>query len=217
MRFKELLAENSFMYEKEIAKILYNDCEPWLDATNGEIVYRGIKKYPEHLYGFVKPVRGNRDPLDTPSDRHDILNTLIKQAGGIANRSNSMFVTSSPGVASHYGRVFAVFPIGNFNYTWSPIWADWHNDLTWSAINSLLKKPNDITHTDAYVDVVTKIKKLVQNPDNVDLKSLKEGIRVNEGLAEAIAESQEIMIQCDSALYIGTSSLGFIRQQQGAI
>lgn len=52
---------------------------------------------------------------------------------------------------------------------------------------------------------------------NVDLKSLSDIVKVNEGLKEAIKEGHEIMINCKSALYIDPKQMKVIRQKQNEI
>jgi hypothetical protein len=64
--------------------------------------------------------------MNTGPITNDLYNTIIAKLGGVANRSNSIFVTGKREEASGYGKAYIVFPIGNFNYTWSPAWADWY-------------------------------------------------------------------------------------------
>ncbi len=69
--------------------------------------------------------RPNRAPTDSPPILHKLFDNAIANAGLTANRSNSIFVTGSKDFAKKYGAVFTVFPIGEFNYTWSSRARDW--------------------------------------------------------------------------------------------
>jgi len=115
----------------ETWELIKEKCSPWLNATDyGEqTFYRGIQFNPKANV-LIRPVRTDRKPLDTEPKFHDIANALIAAAGGTANRSNSIFITSSLGMASSYGMyTVVILPVGDFNYTWSPQWQDWYGAL----------------------------------------------------------------------------------------
>lgn len=114
---------------QKLADYLKDNCSPWLQQTNNGdlVVYRGfnddsrIKKAP----AFIKAVRQNRKPRDSYLSDHNYFNEVIRRCGKKANRSNSVFVSGSMQEAEHYGFVYIVIPIGDFNYTWSTKFSDW--------------------------------------------------------------------------------------------
>lgn len=100
-------------------EIIVRDCGPWLSQTdNGrKYVYRGLPDTTGILVA-KKAVRENRISKDSSLELTKILNMLIKEKGLVANRTNSIFVTGSRGIASNYGDIFVTLPCGEFNYTW---------------------------------------------------------------------------------------------------
>lgn len=155
--------------------------------------------------GFVKTVRDARKPKDTDKRRHKMFNALIAAAGGIANRSNSLFCTGSFDDANTYGTVFVVYPVGSFNYTWSPFFQDWTKSLDLGEIEKFVKEvdpaKNYKTHTN-YNEYLRKLEADLSDPTKVDKDKLHNDIIVNRGLIPAIENESEIMIQCAAAVYV---------------
>ena len=112
------------------------NCQPWLRKSGGRIVYRGMGVLS--LTAFTRAVRSRRKPVDSGATTHRLMNMMIQQVGGVANRSNSAFVTSDYHEAGSYGSAYIAMPVGNFNYTWSPVWTDWQQafdeDDAWEDI-----------------------------------------------------------------------------------
>jgi len=123
---------------QKIAMFAKKNCAPWLAATkNGsQYVYRGISD--RGGLAFTKKTREDRRPKDTGKVRHDAFNAAITAAGGIANRSNSLFCTSSKGTAGEYGRIYVLLPVGKFNYTWGAEWEDWTAEAEIGDLQDLL-------------------------------------------------------------------------------
>lgn len=112
---------------KKIVAFIKKNCKPWLKETNQgkHYVYRGFDSVDEGKLAFTKVTRLNRQPKDSSKRDHDIMNQIIEIAGKTANRSNSMFVSGDFGVASVYGSVYVLLPVGKFNYTWHTQIGDW--------------------------------------------------------------------------------------------
>lgn len=73
----------------------------------------------------IKQTIQNRKPKDTAELVHDQLNKLIKRAGFIANRENSIFTTSDESFARSYGQYTAlIFPMDGFDFLWSKRFSD---------------------------------------------------------------------------------------------
>lgn len=104
---------------KEIAAFIHQHCKPWLKESDGRSLYRGLRS-PRSDSPYVGDVRTNRQPKDSSPILHNGIVQAIHDAGLIANRTNSIHTSPDFGIASEYGKVFTVYPIGEFNYTWSP-------------------------------------------------------------------------------------------------
>lgn len=138
MKLQQLLYENTFFAPSfkhmldlghETARFLSENCDPWLRESKGAIAYRGISKHhtDADVLAYIKRVRSDRKPKDTPENVHNVFNKIIATCGKVANRTNAAFVTGDKWQAGEYGSVYAVFPIGNFNYTWMENVSDWTN------------------------------------------------------------------------------------------
>lgn len=207
MRAFQILRENTsqqFYHDdsedvsaEKVRDFIMTNCQPWMKATkNGEmIVFRGGAYLGEI---FIKDTREDRKPKDSSLKKHEAFNDILKVAGSPANRSNSMFVTGSYGEAFEFGRPYVCFPIGEFNYAWSPVWRDWTRQLHSRQIKELLLKPEV---ADSIDDLYT-LWQVIKDPNNFDMKKVHEAIVVNSRLHEAIKVEHEIMIQCKSALYV---------------
>lgn len=181
------------------------NCKRWVDASNGQLVYRGVRNIFEIM--FIKKTRNDRKPLDTHQALSDAWNILINLESGSANRNNSIFVTGNKDEAREYGKLFVCIPVGNFHYTWSPEYYDWTRQFRYRQIHSLLK-PDVLSVSD--LELVTnplhaldpKFKAIISNPDNYIEGALEEVITADRNLPEAIRMKHEIMVQCESAVYI---------------
>lgn len=149
LTFKEFLLEKTSSDSKNselspehefIVETIKRDCGPWLKKSNGFLAYRGYEHYLSN--GFVKmvptpeenkgtddfligSVRTDRHPKDSPPWLHDALNEYFKSKTGVPVRSASLFCIGDRSIASNYAsNVYCVFPIGDFNYTWSKLVAD---------------------------------------------------------------------------------------------
>lgn len=106
----------------QIEEALIRECSKYfhecglLDENNQ--LWRGM-----HLdgKGFIRvdARKEKREPLHTPVAAHDIMNNFFKEKFGWAAR-DGMFATGSRSLASQFGPLHAVFPIGDFNFLWSP-------------------------------------------------------------------------------------------------
>lgn len=135
MRIDEIL--HSEQDDEKIISFIKENCSEWLQKSNGTVLYRSTRDPGEELnpYAKIMKVRTNRRPVDTPDYIHQAFNEAIRLAGGVANRSNSLFTTPDYNNAASYGEysgsehTFIVMPIGEFHYTWSPKFPDWFVDI----------------------------------------------------------------------------------------
>lgn len=148
MKIKDIITENEYGPEhlvkgaydydqqevEKVANYITKNCQPWLNQINNQKdarVFRGVDI--QGMYdspAFIRKVRHERRPKDTDQKRHQAFNHLIQAAGGIANRTNSVFVSSSQNQAAAFGSsIYSVYPIGNFEFTWSPHYQDWTEEF----------------------------------------------------------------------------------------
>lgn len=110
---------------KKIAEFIKRECTDTLSRIDpAKPLYRGTqgRDQPEDsdaLY-FFRAIRADRKALGTDEISHHRFINHLKSQGVIANRNNSAFVTGDKYAANLYGTVYAVFPVGSINFTWSP-------------------------------------------------------------------------------------------------
>ena len=139
--FKRFLNENSNPSYTEILEMIKRDCEQWM-STHGDSIklYRGIsgadltsseggmtRQVSPGLYGkdiLIGSVRNNRMPRDISKIAHYNMDAIFKERVGIPLRSASLFVAKDPSGLNHYGKVYQIFPIGEYHYAWSPYMHD---------------------------------------------------------------------------------------------
>lgn len=245
MKIRHIIAESFVITPDEVHKtpeawgevrerlreFIQANCRPWLESYTGkETLYRGIRNV-ENL-AFTRPVRQDRRPRDSDMETHQFFNHVISMAGGVANRSNSAFVTTDSRSAQEYGTVCVVMPVGDFNYTWSPYMQDWYsNELSarswwdpslvldqvpWMKLN---KSVGVITGKQITMDNALEVLTHIQTqwaaagqlaihagfPHScytVETVTKERGILADQGLEEAMLERHEIMIQAKELLYI---------------
>lgn len=141
MRFKLFLegGNDYFGYfannAEEAAQLIYNDCQPFLKEIDfasdprRNRLYRGMKNIPERLAFNKVNTLNARAPKDSAPAIHGMLDQHFEKKFGHPFRSDAIFVTSGQGIASDYGRVFLVFPRGDFHYLWSPKIIDAYNSF----------------------------------------------------------------------------------------
>jgi hypothetical protein len=138
--FREFLTGNEAMLEK-MASILARDCRQWLVDSNCVPVYRGMHADAIAAQGvegegvdvsenlFKQRVKKDREPLDSPKWLHDLMNKKMVADFGIPFRSQSLFAMRNEDTASNYGKVYMVYPMGRYDYAWSPIVSDATSNL----------------------------------------------------------------------------------------
>lgn len=216
MRARDFLIENKgngirFVALEDATDIIKTQCQPWMKATdNGAyFVFRGTNSFNADGYAFIKPTRLDRKPRDTSKVYHTIFNSILDISGSIANRNNSIFCSGDPQVSKTYGSNYVVFPIGEFHYTWSPVWEDWTVDLSLREISNLIKTKDPKKFIDAEDDPDEQLKYLinfVDDANNYDMDALHKALKVDTGLIDAIRSGTEIMIHCSSALYVDSEA-----------
>ena len=192
MRIDEVI---NYDLEAELcSEVLRRDCQPWISESGLWTLLRGASVMPD-TYTKVK-VRQDRKPLDASPKFQKFQNLIFHKAGLIANRSNSLFTTGSTDHAKAFGNLCVVFPIGKFNYTWSPNIRDGYEML-----DRIYTLPSGKTFGSSLYD---KLEDDTFDPNEYAISMQKAlEYRGDDGsLVQAIKSGNEIMIHCQEAYLI---------------
>lgn len=167
-------------YARAVVRMLHRDCEDWLTEAGAHPLYRGVRNPPTQTSPVqIRTVRQDRRPLHAPPGWDEAMRNEIDRRGLVANRHNSMFATTSYEISTAFGTPTIVFPVGRFNYTWSPAAKDPYAWLT--------RLGRDNTGT-----LSTLIQQLAFRGDDGSLR-------------EALERSHELMIRCERYVCIEVS------------
>lgn len=111
----------------DVIKFVKEHCSDFLkDAKQaGEFLYHGDSTKSENI--FLAKTKEGRRTLNTRSDLQVNFDDAARRQGFTALRSNSLFCVSDKIFAGTYGKVYMVFPLNGFSYTWSPKISDFYN------------------------------------------------------------------------------------------
>lgn len=119
MKIIELFEEEEFDQDA-IVELIKRDCKPYFDASPGNrLMFRGMRGRSK-TKAFKRTVRADRAPKDTSDELHKAMDDWFLEKFGFKARSNAMFATGHATIAGTYGSLYAVFPIGDFEFVWSP-------------------------------------------------------------------------------------------------
>lgn len=106
---------------RELLQFVEEHCQPYIRENpdfETNRLYRGMKT--PNTIASINTIRKDRLPKDTARKVQEELDAEFIAQGFKAIRSNSMFCLGESYNAEEYGEVHVVYPIGNFEYTWSP-------------------------------------------------------------------------------------------------
>ena len=128
MRLKEITDNGKI---EDIAKTVIRDCSPFLRQIDYNLLeyplMRGLSK--PTVFAKIQANLSDRKPTGTSNNFHTEANKWFTTHYGHPYR-NGVFTTGDPRVASSYGYLYYVFPIGDFDFLWSPAIHDLYEDLT---------------------------------------------------------------------------------------
>lgn len=158
------------MDRREAEDRIQRECQPFLSLVGpaGLSLYRGID--PRAPEVFERYVDRARQPKNMPIALHEAADTWFSRQFGVRFRGAALFCTGSKAQASTHGKLYRIYPVGCFQFCWSPSVGDLH---VWANQNGCLDKPPGVL-----------------------FDSLAELGYREEGLAEAIASGCEIMVAC---------------------
>lgn len=133
----------------DIVEILEKDCSEFISelvSSGGDLLFRGIKSLDsvvvmdnESIDGlWVKSARRDRRTLDTNTVVSDLFDDKFDDKFGMRLRSQGVFTTKDPLDATSYSKYhsdikrrksYIFFPIGYYEYFWSPKIDDLFSDI----------------------------------------------------------------------------------------
>jgi len=134
MRLKRYINENLSPFDREgfnnaieklhseIIPLLKKDCAPFIRELKGanSYLFSGIDKKIDSIISR-ELTRDIRNPIGDLDDKtRDKINLELKEKFGFDRSTNVKFGTGDYATASNYGYGYMIFPIGNFQYIWSP-------------------------------------------------------------------------------------------------
>lgn len=179
-------AENDdWLKNSKIKAILLKDCAPFMKVCKRSgFMYRGIKNIDEEdpilidgmdeIPLFKKTVRTDRRPLNSSNEAQVMYDKWFEKKFGYKVRAESMFCfpEDEKDGAKQYGPVCLVFPIGDFEYVWSP-----------KVVDLQIYTEDKIGGYGDEADIIAML-------DKAGYK--------NTGLGSALGKGSEIMVKCKS-------------------
>jgi len=169
--------------------IIKQECKQFLSQSSGLSMWRGITSSEQLLK--KKSRLNNRRPMDSPRGGHNEVNKIFKQKFGHEFR-NAVFTTGDSTVAGHYGSIYAIYPIGDFKFLWSPS----VKDLT------MIANSYPVGDTSILQDIWNLFKSefMVEPPEDLATsmgRTAENSDYQMTNLPAAIKSGHEIMIWCD--------------------
>lgn len=102
----------------QLKTVLKTECKPYIQTLKkgSSPLYRGVGG--EINWSKPTKIKKNRDSVSTPESIHRAIDNAMESAVDVKGRSSTAFVTMSEEQAEVYGRLYAVFPKGNFKLVW---------------------------------------------------------------------------------------------------
>lgn len=152
---------------KDILSFIEKNCQSYLKQNpdwKTKPLYRGTEVLRDDKARIINSPTDRR-PVDTSKELHNMFVKAFKDAGFIANRNNSIFCSGNIHV-EYYGKLCIVFPIGDFDFTWSPHISDLYGIAThWDKSNTEEDAVKFIK--DRYID--TDLQKAVKSENEIML------------------------------------------------
>jgi hypothetical protein len=158
------------MDRREVEDRIQRDCQPFLSLAGpaGLSLYRGMDpRAPEIFEGRVDRAR---QPKNMPHLLHEAADAWFSRQFGVRFRGAALFCTGSKAQAGVHGKVYRIYPVGCFQFCWSPSVGDLHD---WAKVEERLQLPPA---------------EFVAALESLDYRE--------EGFAQAIASGCEVMIAC---------------------
>jgi hypothetical protein len=124
MKLKEFLTESKKIPFIDVITPILRDCKPFIKEAilpqKSKINFLYSGRGGSYVYFDKKKARKDRSPKDTYPDIHYDFDKEFQKQYGYPARSSSIFSTGDYNIASEYGYVYCMFPIGRYKYLWNP-------------------------------------------------------------------------------------------------
>lgn len=126
----------TFTFYRPHLNLIRKECSDIIRIYNRSkrILFRGSdlpsesrKEISPNIYKAIP--RKNRRPKDTSQEYQDDIDKIFFDKFGWRPRSEGIFATSSPSIATLYGDLHAFFPANGYKYLWSDVYSDLYSDL----------------------------------------------------------------------------------------
>lgn len=192
MRAKEFIIESTPVDTiAQIIDIIRRDCQLFLlqvQPLKLNLLYRGVAT--DNSRPIIKS-QGNilrhRVPSMTPPNAQIAIDDFLERETGRRWRESSVFATHDYVTTSNYGQPFAIFPIGEFEFCYSPIIYDLFITLQRSGVKD---KASIYQFNDEDPDSVAKASKSLYN-------TMANAAYTTSDLKSGIVAGVEIMIRCE--------------------
>ena len=168
MKSKSFILEDAQDKIEEYVGLIKRDCMGFIRQANGQYLYRGLGTASDEFLSKSIRLTG-RMPKDVPSLLHYTINEYFINNFGAPFR-NAMFCSGSQHLADFYGNIYGVFPIGNFDFVWSP------------EVDDLYMEWDEVEHDEHDVMVDNLMDEVAQTYKN-------------DNLEQAIKSNNEIMVR----------------------
>lgn len=191
-------------HPSDVIELIKNKCSDFLNISIGikTPIYRGRRG--ENGPVIIGQSRIGRNNLSTDDYIAEKIDEKLSEQGFTALRSNSIFCTPRYQIANSFahGKVYFIFPVNGFSFTWSPIINDLTTDYNVFADRVKRYKDSGVLPTIA----VKNQRDFTNIIKNVDDMSSKEFVKFyqfkNDDLKTALLSKNELLI---NGAYIGIS------------
>jgi len=197
--FKQFINEESQFDLEQFKK----DCKFAIDLSKSgksnsaiNILYHGTKRYDANF--SIENWRWRSAPKDTPYNIHSEVNAYFKSVFGSPIR-NWLFTSGRKVVAEGYGRgvAQAIFPIGKFNWVYSPDISDLSVAYE-TTVEEVKRREEAAGRSLAYSDIQEK-------SATVFLERIADSTWFKDkNFPQALSSQNEIMIACDKFYQFNT-------------
>jgi len=195
MRLQQYITEGvSVKYDDiyDIIPLIKRDCKKWINESNGQFAFRGMKNKPL----FIKhDVRKNRKPKDTSKSQHELMDNVMNDKFGWHPRSEGLFCSGDMMSTTDYGVPYMIFPIGDYRYVWNPKVKD--SFLDTSNFSSWWVQLLSIAIEDKFLN-----KFIMEKSTKKMLKGY-----IDTGLSNALRRDNEVMVECKEYYAIRAESI----------
>lgn len=174
----------SFITDDDIVQTIHRDCSMFLAEVGKVGLYRGIKTELRGTLNRITP-RTDRKPLSTSLELHNVFNQAFKEVHDVENiRSRAVFCAGTVQNA-YYGHMHRIFPVGHYEYWWTP------------KVQDLFEHLQDV------------------DLDIASVKQFIKRVKYrNDGLVEALKKYKyhEVMLLCDSYYAISVDNIELLNR-----